>query len=375
MQQAPEEKPAEAAAAKASAEAGGEAPPQEGITNISCSRGLASWLQVNQVSLAFTSYQTGQLFLVGAMPNGSVSFHQRNFARAMGLWADKQRIYLATLFQIWRLENSLRPGEVANQVFDRLYTPRNSQVTGDIDVHELALEPSGRIIFVNTLYSCLSALSLTHGFQPLWKPPFISKLAAEDRCHLNGLAMDQGKARYVSAVCRSDVVNGWRDRRAQGGLIMDVTTDKVLTEGLSMPHSPRVHNERLYVLDSGRGYLSQVDRNNGALQQVAFCPGFMRGLTFWGGFAIVGLSLPRDTSFSGLELDGELKKRDAEPWCGIQIIDLRSGDVVQWIRLDGHIRELFDVTVLPGVRCPMAVGLGTPEIQQLHTFDTNWGKL
>lgn len=350
-------------------------PANEGVTNITCSRGLAGWLSSNRCSLAFTSYQTGQLFLVGALPNGTVSFHQRNFVRAMGLWADQQRIYLATLFQIWRLENTLKQGELANQHFDRLYTPRNSQVTGDLDVHELGIEPNGRILFVSTLYSCLATVSVTHGFQPLWKPPFVSKLAAEDRCHLNGLAMEKGKARYVSAVCRSDVVNGWRDRRAEGGLIVDLNNDKVLTEGLSMPHSPRVMGEKLYVLDSGRGYLTQVDRANGRLSDVAFCPGFMRGLAFHNNHAIVGLSLPRDVSFSGLKLDGELKKRDADPWCGVQIVDLRSGDVVQWIRLEGHIRELFDVAVIPGVTCPMAVGLGTPEIQSLHSYDNQWGKL
>ncbi len=347
----------------------GPAPNQE--TQISCSRGFADWMLANRCSIAFTSYQTGELFLLGVLPDGRVSFHQRHFMRAMGMHADGQRIYLATLNQVWRLENVLRPGEYANERFDRLYVPRNAQVTGDIDIHELGVETSGRVVFINTLYSCLAAFSRTDSFTPLWKPKFISKLAAEDRCHLNGLAMEDGKARFVSAVCRSDSVNGWRDRRAAGGTIIDIADDRIVTEGLSMPHSPRLHRGQLWALDSGRGYLVRVDPHNGRIENVAFCPGFLRGLAFSGKYAVVGLSLPRDGTFSGLELDGELKKRDADPWAGLNIIDTTSGDVVQWLRLEGHLRETFAVAIMPEVRCPMAIGLMTSDILTHITVEAN----
>ena len=337
-QQTPADKPREAAA-----------------TQISCSRGLASWLRACNISLAFTSYQTGLLYLVGVQPNGVLSVNQVGFVRAMGLWATPQRIYLAVNAQVWRLENMLKSGQTANEHFDRCYIPRNAQVTGEIDLHELAVQPDGRVIFVNTSYSCLGEFDKTHSFRPIWKPPFISKLAPEDRCHLNGLCTEDGKPRYVTAVCRSDIINGWRDRRAGSGIIIDLETDAVLTEELSMPHSPRLRKGTLWVLDSGRGYLCSVDRKTGKLENRAFLPGFLRGLAFHGNFAVVGLSLPRDKSFSGLDLDSNLKARDGEPWCGIQVVDLNSGDVQHWLRLEGQVRELFDVAVIPGVRCPMAV--------------------
>jgi uncharacterized protein (TIGR03032 family) len=341
-------------------------------TKITCSRGFGDWLLSNRCSLAFTSYQTGELFLIGVLPNGAISFHQRHFVRAMGMHADGQRLYLATIFQVWRLENVLRPGEMANNGFDKLYVPRNAQVTGDIDVHEIGVEPDGRVIFVNTAYSCLSVFSRTDSFKPIWKPKFISKLANEDRCHLNGLAMENGAARYVSCISKSDVVTGWRDRRASGGSIIDITDDRVVTDQLSMPHSPRVYQDQIWALDSGRGYLVRVDRFNGKLDRVAFCPGFLRGLAFRNKYAIVGLSLPRgDGNFAGLELDEELKKRDADPWAGVNIIDTHTGDVVQWLRLEGHIAETFDVAVLPDVRCPMAVGLLTPDIRTHITIEEN----
>ena len=337
-------------------------------TQISCSRGFAPWLAQNNVSFGLTSYQSGRLYLVGHQADGILSFHERHFVRAMGVAATPQRIFLANHFQIWRLENILAPGQT-DGVFDRNYVPRNAQTTGDLDIHDVGIDASGRVIFVNTKYSCLATPSTTHSFKPVWKPRFISRLAPEDRCHLNGLAMKDGEARYVTAVCRSDVVTGWRDRRAEGGLIIDVKSDELVTQKLSMPHSPRWHDGKLWVLDSGRGRLCTVDEASGAAETVAFLPGFLRGLAFHGPFAFVGLSLPRDGSFSGLELDSELEKRDAEPWCGVQVIDTRTGDVVQWIRFTGEIRELFDVFTLPGVKNPMATGLVDPTIQSLITIE------
>lgn len=336
-------------------------------TQISCSRGLAGWLRACNISLAFTSYQTGLLYLVGVQPNGVLSVNQVGFVRAMGLWATPQRLYLAVNAQVWRLENMLRPGQTANEHFDRCYVPRNAQVTGEIDLHELAVQPSGRVIFVNTAYSCLAEFDKTHSFRPIWKPPFISRLAPEDRCHLNGLCLDEGKPRYVTAVCRSDIINGWRDRRSNSGIIIDLDTDQVLTEELSMPHSPRLRKGSLWVLDSGRGFLCAVDRKTGRIENRAFLPGFLRGLAFHGHSAVVGLSLPRDKSFSGLDLESNLKTRDGEPWCGIQVIDLNTGDVQHWLRLEGQVRELFDVAVIEGVRCPMAV---SPQSREFATTIT-----
>lgn len=344
-----------------------------GATNITVSRGFGGWLRAHGTSLAFTSYQTGQLFLVGSHPNGTVSFNQQNFQRAMGVCWMPGRLYLGSLFQLWRLENMLRPGEIGNQAFDAVLVPRNAQTTGDIDIHEVGIDNDGRVVFVNTKYSCLCTLDLTHSFRPIWKPSFISKLAPEDRCHLNGLAMDQGRPRYVTAVSRSDVLSGWRERRHEGGVLIEVETNRVVTDQLSMPHSPRVVQGALYALDSGRGQIIRVDPQTGGKTDIAFCPGFLRGLAIHDGHAIVTVSKPRNGTFKGLLLDGEIKARDADPWCGIMIVNLQSGDIVEWIRLEGHITELFDIAALPGVRCPMALGPGTTEIQSSITFNSVGG--
>ncbi|WP_108660195.1 TIGR03032 family protein [Acuticoccus kandeliae] len=363
---------ADAAAAPAPADLPAAAPgqPQRIETKITCSRGFSQWLAMHNCSLAFTSYQTGQLFLVGTMPNGSLSLHQRNFVRAMGLIGDQQRLLLAGLAQIWRFENVLAPHERANDHFDKLYVPRRGQTVADLDVHELGIDTAGRLIFANTKYSCLATDSVVHSFKPVWRPPFISRLAPEDRCHLNGLAMENGVPRYVTCVATTDIVDGWRSHRRDGGVIVDVETDAIVAEGLSMPHSPRIHDGALWVLDSGNGYLTRIDRESGSRERVAFCPGFLRGLSFHAGHAVVGLSLARTEGvFSGLPLQDEIDSRKGEAWCGLQIINTRTGDIVEWLRLEGDIRELFDVRFLPGVRCPMALPTFGPDLASFITIE------
>ena len=209
------------------------------------SRHFASWLAGQTLSLAFTTYQAGKVFLIGLQPDGRLSIFERTFNRAMGLTGNAQTLVMSSLYQIWRFENVLEPGR-AHQGYDRLYVPQVGYTTGDIDAHDIALDADGRIVFVNTLFSCLATVSETHSFAPLWQPPFISRLAPEDRCHLNGLAMEGGRPRYVTAVGQSDVADGWRDRRRDGGCVIDVAANEVVVTGLSMPHSPRLYRERLW---------------------------------------------------------------------------------------------------------------------------------
>lgn len=348
-----------------------ETPLDPEATGITVSRTLGSWLTVNRVSLAFTSYQTGNLFLLGAQANGAISLNQQNYVRAMGLCYDAGRLFIGSLFQIWRLENMLRPGELGNYQFDRVFVPREAKTIGDLDIHEMGVDRTGRLIFVNTKYSCLATVDATHSFKPLWKPDFISKLVGEDRCHMNGLAMSEGVPRYVSAVSQSDTLAGWRARRISGGVVIDVATNRIVSDQLSMPHSPRVLGDQLYVLDSGRGQIVRIDPETGAKEDIAFCPGFLRGMAIHNGHAIVTASKPRDGSFKDLPLQDEIAKRDGEPWCGIFIVNLHHGDIVEWIRLDGHVVELFDIAVISGAACPMSLGPGTLEIQNTISFEAD----
>lgn len=337
---------------------------------ISSSRQLLSWLAEQQLSIALTTYQVGKLYFIGLKPDNGLSVFERSFNRCMGLCATPNGLYMSSLYQVWRFENVFEPGQQQDG-FDRLYVPQVGYTTGDLDIHDMAVDRDGRLVFVNTLFGCLATLSETHSFKPLWQPPFISKLAAEDRCHLNGLAMKDGQPGYVTAVSQSDVADGWREHRTNGGIVIDVIRNDIVCTGLSMPHSPRWYHDKLWLLNSGTGDFGYVDLATGRFESVCFCPGYMRGLSFHGHFALVGLSKPRhNKTFSGLALDDNLKSRNAEARCGVQIIDLRTGDIVHWIRMEGVIDELYDVITLPHARRPMALGFKTDEIRRVLSIET-----
>jgi len=328
------------------------------------SRQFVSWLFEANASLAFTTYQSGKVFFVGLQPNGRLSIFERTFNRCMGLGLTETGFFMSSLYQLWRFENILGTGQ-AHEGYDRAYLPVNGHTTGDLDIHDIAVDAKGRPVFVNTLFSCLATIGERESFVPLWQPPFISKLAAEDRCHLNGLAMLDGRPKYVTAVAATDVADGWRDKRKDGGIVIDVASGEAVASGLSMPHSPRMHGGKLWLLNSGTGEFGFIEPDEGRFQSVAFCPGYLRGLSFHDDYALLGLSKARgDATFSGLELEAALASRGAEPQCGLYVIDLRNGDAVHWLRIEGVVEELYDVVFLPGVRRPMAFGFKSDEIRR-----------
>lgn len=331
---------------------------------ITCSRHFPAFLAEQRLSLVFTTYQASKVFFIGL--NGErLSLHERSFTRCMGLAASPETVWLSSGFQIWRLENCLDPG-VQHEGYDRLFVPRVAYTTGDVDAHDMAVEASGRLVFANTLFSCVATLSETHSFVPVYKPSFVSKLAAEDRCHLNGLALKDGHLAYVTATATTDAVDAWRDKQIGGGVLISTESDAILAENLSMPHSPRYHDGELYLLESGTGYLGRVDLKRGAFERLVFCPGYARGLAFYGRFAVVALSLGRhNRSLDRFELAKNLERHSAAARSGLLVIDLRSGDVVHWLRLEGVVQELFDVAILPGVRRPMALGIVSDEIKRV----------
>lgn len=347
---------------------------------INASRQFTPWLFEQNLSLAFTTYQAGKLFFIGLQPNGRLSVFERTFERCMGLYAQGRSLYMSSLYQLWRFENILEPGQVHDN-YDAVYLPQVGYVTGDLDIHDIVVshaqfqdskihrhDISENLIFVNTLFSCLATVSQTHSFIPLWQPPFISKLAAEDRCHMNGLALRDGQPRYVTAVSQSDAAEGWRDKRANGGCVIDMESNEIVLTGLSMPHSPRWYKDKLWLLNSGTGEFGFVDLERGKFEPVTFCPGYLRGCAFHGDFAIVGISQPRhNKTFSGLPLDEKLQQKNVEPRCGLLVIDLRSGDIVHSLRMEGAVLELYDVVALAGVPRPMAIGFKSDEIRRMIT--------
>ena len=344
-------------------------PKEEPKIELSTSSMFPGWLAGQRMSIVLTTYQTAKLFLIGLQPNGRLSIFERTLERVMGMHATAQSIHVSTLYQIWRFHNMLKSGETF-EGYDALYVPRESRVTGNIDVHDMSMDGDGRLVFVNTLFNCLATTDDVHNFVPVWRPPWISKMVPEDRCHLNGLAMRDGKPRYATAVSRSDVHDAWRDKRQGSGVAIDVESNEVICTGLSMPHSPRWYKDTLWLIDSGTGFFGRVDLDKGEFEPLTFLPGFARGLTFSGDYAIVGLSDRRENrTFQDLDLEENLKARDTETRCGLHIIDLKTFDAPHWLRFSGIVKELYDVGVLPGVIRPMAIGFKSDEIRRYISFE------
>lgn len=53
---------------------------------------------------------------------------------------------------------------------------------------------------------------------------------------------------------------------------------------------------------------------------------------------------------TGELVDDALTHQQAEPWCGILIVETRTGDIVQWARPGSEIVEMFDVALMASSR-------------------------
>jgi uncharacterized protein (TIGR03032 family) len=325
--------------------------------------GFPALLEGLGASLLVSTYQAGKLVVVRAA-HGRLSTLLRNFEQAMGLAVDSRRLAIGTRSIVWFLRNA---PDIAPQLepagrHDSCFLPRSCHVTGDVRVHEIAWGGEG-LWLVNTRFSCLCTLHPDYSFVPGWRPPFVSALTAEDRCHLNGLAMFDGQPKYVTALGETDTPGGWRTNKANGGCLIDVPCGQVVARGLAMPHSPRVHENRLWILDSGTGRVLIVDASSGQSVPVAELPGYPRGLAFCGRYAFVGLSKIRETStFGGLPL----AERRHELKCGVWVLDAHSGQAAEFLEFEKGVEEIFDVQILPGVRFPAVVGFDREAIQ--NTF-------
>jgi uncharacterized protein (TIGR03032 family) len=316
------------------------------------------------ISVVVSTYQAGKLVLLRA-DNGLVNTHFRSFSKPMGVAVDTargcNRMAIGTAMEVWFFQNV--PAVTARlepaTKHDACFLPYTSHTTGDVQIHEMAWSVSpgtgsdavnrDELWFVNTRFSCLCTLGGPFQFLPRWRPPFITALAPEDRCHLNGLAMRDGAPHIVSALGVTDTAGGWRENKKDGGVLIDIASGEILLRGLSMPHSPRWYEGRLWLLESGTGSIGVVDLKAGRYEPIAQVPGFTRGLDFYGRFAFIGLSQVRETAvFSGIPLTERLKERT----CGVWVIDWMTGQTVAFLRFEDAVQEIFAVQVLPNFRFP-----------------------
>lgn len=330
--------------------------PEKRDIRCSHSEGLPALLAQLRASLLISTYQTGHL-VVASVRDGKLNLAFNQFERAMGIAIKSGTIAVCTRKEVWFLRNA---PDIAAKLpdagkHDACFLARTAHFTDDIHAHEAAWINGGQgaaeFWIVNTRFSCLCSLHPHYSFAPRWRPPFISALHPEDRCHLNGLAVADGQPRYVTALAETDTPAGWRGAKHHGGCLIEVPSGQLLARGLCLPHSPRVDGNRVFFLRSGDGDLAMADCRSGTVTSVAAVPGVARGLALHGGYAFVGLSKARP-SLEGVPI---VAKRDALR-CGIWVIDLRSGTSVGHLEFHTGVEEIFDVQVLPGIVAPYVSG-------------------
>ncbi|WP_231993589.1 TIGR03032 family protein [Pseudobythopirellula maris] len=319
-------------------------------------------------SLLVTTYQAGKLVVLRA-DGGVLNTHFRNLVKPMGLAVEGGRLAVGCSVDVWEFHNVPAvcvkldesedyPTSIAKH--DACFMPRRSHCTGDVQIHEMAFvkgesgkgKGESELVFVNTAFSCLAVRSEQNSFEPVWRPPFIDRLAPGDACHLNGLAAEGGRVKYVTALGQTTEPGGWRENKRDGGLLMDVDSGEVVCRGLSMPHSPRLYRDKLWLLESGEGTIGTVDPATGRYEAIAQFPGFTRGLSFLGPLAFIGLSQVRESAvFSGIPLVERLKKAE-ERTCGVWVLNIETGQTLGFCRFEAGVQEIFAVEVLPGVRFP-----------------------
>jgi len=332
---------------------------------------FARLLAQHSVSLLVTTYQAGKLIILSALGE-TLNAHFVQADRAMGVVANHTRLAVGTVHRIEQFYNipaicaKLPQSDPPQPTHDACYVPRHSHVTGHIDVHEMAFG-GDELWFVNTRFSCLCTLDSAYSFVPRWRPPFVKALSGDDRCHLNGLAMLNDRPGYVTAFAVNDAPEGWRPQRTTGGILMEVASGEIMARGMSMPHSPRLFGNELWVLESGLGTLATVDRKNGSLNTVAEFSGFTRGLDFSGNLAFVGLSQVRQSNvFGGLPLTDRLPEE--ERFCGIQVLNLETGQREAFLKFESGVQEIFAVQVLHGIRFPTILEEDDPLVKTSYTL-------
>ncbi|HET6633052.1 MAG TPA: TIGR03032 family protein [Rhodanobacteraceae bacterium] len=306
--------------------------------------------------LVVSTYQAGKLVIL--RPDGAgINTHYRSFNRPMGMAADGERLALGAQIEIAEFRNM--PAVAARlhnpPRHDAVFLARRGHITGAIDIHEMAWDGDGDLWFVNTLFSCLCTLDAKSSFVPRWRPPCVSHYAPEDRCHLNGLAMRDGKPRYVTALGTTNTPQGWRANKRDGGVLMDVRDNRIITDGLSMPHSPRWYDGKLWVLESGRGALVTVNPKTGERTDVARVPGFCRGIDFLGPVAFIGLSQLRETNAF---TDIPITEDNAERQSGVWAVHLGTGKTIAFLKFTGGVQEIFAVQALRGALFPEIISDG-----------------
>jgi uncharacterized protein (TIGR03032 family) len=375
------------------------APPSADVTNqrqietlspsidykIFSSPQVGAFLLRENISIVVSAYKVGRVISFGSTKKGELTAHEATYVRpmalALGSRGDCQEVWIASANSLIRCcaapdvfnNNTETEGEYTSTL-----VARQQHTIGAQDVHGIYPYPENSVLFLSTKCNALCQLSYARPEETtrvLWKPPFISEIRMEDRCHVNGVCWTKTEtdvkiwqAQYATCVSESDAHDGWRDHRESGGIVIDMSTNTVIARGLSMPHSPQWRRGQLWLLSSGTGELGTIDVTTGLFTAKLFLPGFLRGLQFVGNYAIIGSSDDRNNArFNDLELGRKLAQKKSSAVCGVFIVDLTTLSIASKIEFVGDINELYDVLIVPGRRARV-LSQGDALVADIHNI-------
>lgn len=355
-------------------------------------------LEVLNISLAVTSYQSAKLVFIRSKEN-KINTHFKTFHRPMGIYVDKNRLTLGTHTEVLeykrneQLLSNVKQGALDDEnkltkkvlekeekelkelrikkkkeidelkQADTLYIPRASLVTGMINIHDIAWGDEGLWV-VNSTFSCLSTLSSENSFVVRWKPKFITELVPEDRCHLNGMAMLNGKPKYVTTFNKENSKDSWSESKKNDGTLIDIDTNEMLIEGMMLPHSPKVYKDKVYVCESGLGVVWEFDPKTKEKKEVIKLKGFTRGLNFYGDLMFVGLSKMRTSSVT----DPLPISKEDETYSGVWIINMEDNTQIGHIKFDGDVDQIYDIGIIEDSSYPELLERESTLVRYLFDF-------
>ena len=296
-------------------------------------------------SIIFSTYESNCVVIISTEGDKLIQL-SRQLTKPMGIAVKDEKLIIASKFELTKFSNENELSKTyppKPNSYDTIYMPRATYYTGELDLHDIEFGDEDKIYAINTRFSCISLINNNYSFTPIWKPSFITELMPEDRCHLNGMAMLNNKPKYVTALSKTNTAGGWRDNITSEGILIDVETNEIILENLSMPHSPRIINKKLYLLQSAKGEVIEVNTSKNSYKVVAKIPGILRGLTEYGDYIFVGVSKPRENSKTFQKLPDNVKEQSA----GIVVLYKPTWTIVGEIKYSNTINEIYDVKILP----------------------------
>lgn len=324
-----------------------QAPPHRPLLDcmVEASPRLLQWLRTRKLSLALSTGAGGKIITFGASHSGLTVFDVPCESPG-ALLESPAGLYVAAQARVWRFDDALTEGERFHGT-ERLCLPNQCRATGAIAIRDLAVEESGRLLVAAARFNCIARMNSRGDLKPIWRPAFVDPAAREDRCHLTGFCLRDGALAYVALTAASNEKDGWRQQVAGGGLVIDATTDRPVAEGLTLPHAPRLYRNRLWLLESGTGWLGAIDCEGRRFERFVQVPGFPRGLRFVGDHALVATSQRRTAP--------------DEAQAGIHWVNLKTGRIDHALLLNGALAEVLDVAAIPGGAVPRLAGLSVAD--------------